>query len=69
MPTHFCCYCGRQNKTLGKFKEEVTKLLSNKNIKGGYTRYDLQIMVENIDYISNYIHQSNGTLRKQKSLN
>lgn len=49
------CNSWRGNKELLEFKNDVKFHLDNKTIREGYTIYDYEIMIENIQFIDDYV--------------
>lgn len=60
------CNTWRGNKSLDRFKMDVIYYLENNFTKAGYSKLDLECMIENIDYINEYIASSNGRLLKRE---
>jgi len=58
------CNSWRGNQSLQTFKSSVNYHLFNSIFENNYTKYDYEIMVENIDYWINYIDVNKSKLIK-----
>ncbi len=65
-----CCHrCNtwRGNTSLDNFKNDVLYYLNERRTKIGYSKLDLETMVENIEYIQQYISTSEDRLLRPHS--
>lgn len=64
-----CCHrCNswRGNSSLDYFQNDVQYHLTNNIRKWGFSKQDMEVMIENIDYWKYYISTSNDRLLRQK---
>lgn len=61
-----CLYCNRlrKNQNLSRFRNYIIYLKNNNILIENYTKYDFEIMIENISCVMDYIKENKHLLTK-----